>query len=113
MDGQRARGAEGRRPAVNHQDGQEVHVLLVAVEARPLRPDAGCVVWVGQREEMRQRIGEGQHATRQKCMNGSNLEGQNVRASSTVTAGKFKIIKDKQTKKKKEEKSAFFFSSEQ
>lgn len=33
VDGQRARGAEGRRPAVNHPDGQEVHVLLMAVEA--------------------------------------------------------------------------------
>lgn len=42
--GQGACGAERGRPAVNHQDGQEVHVLLVTVEARALRPDTSCVV---------------------------------------------------------------------
>lgn len=44
VNGQRARGAERGGSAVHHQDGQEVHVLLVAVEARALRPDASCVV---------------------------------------------------------------------
>lgn len=33
MNGQGACGAEGGRPAVNHQDRQEVHILLMAVEA--------------------------------------------------------------------------------
>ena len=33
VDGDGARGAQGGRPAVHHQDGQEVHVLLIAVEA--------------------------------------------------------------------------------
>lgn len=47
MNGQGACGAEGGRPAVNHQDGQEVHILLMAVKAWPLGPDASCVVWVG------------------------------------------------------------------
>lgn len=44
VNGQGACGAERGGSAVNHQDGKEVHVLLVAVEARPLRPDASCVV---------------------------------------------------------------------
>lgn len=44
---------------------------------------------LGRGEELRQRMGEGQHATRQKCMNGSIFEGQNVKASSTATAVKF------------------------
>lgn len=52
VDGQGTRGAEGGGPAVNHQDRQEVHVLLMAVEARPLGPDASCVVCGGQREQM-------------------------------------------------------------
>lgn len=47
MNGQCACGAEGGRPAVNHQDRQEVHILLMAVKAWPLSPDASCVVWVG------------------------------------------------------------------
>lgn len=33
VDGQGACGAEGGGPAVDHQDGQEVHILLMAVEA--------------------------------------------------------------------------------
>lgn len=33
VNGQGACGAEGGRPAVNHQDGQEVHILLMAVKA--------------------------------------------------------------------------------
>lgn len=44
VNGQGARGAERGRSVVSHLDGQEVHVLLVAVEARPLRPDTSCVV---------------------------------------------------------------------
>lgn len=44
VNGQGARGAERGGSAVNHQDGQEVHVLLVAVEARALHPDTSCVV---------------------------------------------------------------------
>lgn len=32
-NGQRAGGAEGGRTTVNYQDGQEVHVLLMAIEA--------------------------------------------------------------------------------
>lgn len=44
VNGQGARGAERGRSAVNHQDGQEVHVLLVAVKARPLRPDSSRIV---------------------------------------------------------------------
>lgn len=47
VNGQRACRAEGGRPAVNNQDRQEVHILLMAVKARPLGPDASCVVWVG------------------------------------------------------------------
>jgi len=47
MNGQGACGAERGRPAVNHQDRQEVHILLMAVKAWPLGPDASCVVWVG------------------------------------------------------------------
>lgn len=47
MDGHGACGAEGARPAVNHQDRQEVHILLMAVEAWPLGLDASRVVWVG------------------------------------------------------------------
>lgn len=45
MNGQGARGAEGGRPGVHHQDGQEVHVLLMAVKAGPLRLDGRCVIW--------------------------------------------------------------------
>lgn len=44
VNGQSACGAERGGSAVNHQDGQEVHVLLMAVESRPLCPDASCVV---------------------------------------------------------------------
>lgn len=33
MNGQGACGAERGRPAVNHQDRQEVHILLMAVKA--------------------------------------------------------------------------------
>lgn len=33
VDGQGACGAEGGRPAVHHQDRQEVHILLLAVKA--------------------------------------------------------------------------------
>lgn len=44
VNGQGARGAERGGSAVNHQDGQEVHVLLMAVEARTLHPDTSCVV---------------------------------------------------------------------
>lgn len=47
MNGQGARGAEGGRPFVNHQDRQKVHILLIAVKAWPLGSDASCVVWVG------------------------------------------------------------------
>lgn len=47
VNGQGARGAERRGAAVTHQDGQEVDVLLVAVEARPLRAYAGGGVCVG------------------------------------------------------------------
>ncbi len=32
-NGQGACRAEGGRPAVHHQDGQEIHILLVAVKA--------------------------------------------------------------------------------
>lgn len=46
MNGQGACGAEGGRPAVNHQDRQEVHILLMAVEACPLGADASCVVYI-------------------------------------------------------------------
>ena len=65
MNGQGSCRAERGRPAVNHQDGQEVHILLVAVKAWPLGPDASCVVWVGggsvsvgggQRDKVKQRI---------------------------------------------------------
>lgn len=33
MDGKGACGAEGGRSTVNHQDRQEVHILLMAVKA--------------------------------------------------------------------------------
>lgn len=33
VDGQGAGGAQGGRPAVNHQNRQEVNILLVAVKA--------------------------------------------------------------------------------
>ena len=65
MNGQGARGAESGWPAVNHQDRQEVHILLMAVKAWPLGPDASCVVWVGgsnvlagggQRDKVKKRI---------------------------------------------------------
>lgn len=52
VDGECARAAEGRRAAVHHQNGQQVHVLLLTVESRPLRPNAGCVVYrVSERRE--------------------------------------------------------------
>lgn len=52
VDGERARAAEGRRAAVHHQNGQQVHVLLLTVESRPLRPNASCVVYrVSERRE--------------------------------------------------------------
>lgn len=44
MNGQGACRAEGGRPAVNHQDGKVVHILLMAVKAWPLGPDASCIV---------------------------------------------------------------------
>ncbi len=45
MDGEGPRAAEGRRAAVHHQDGQQIHVLLLPVESGALRPDARCVVY--------------------------------------------------------------------
>ncbi len=33
MNGQGACGAEGGEPTVHHQDRQEIHILLMAVEA--------------------------------------------------------------------------------
>lgn len=51
MDGEGPCAAEGRRAAVHHQDGQQVHVLLLTVESGALRPDAGCVVYRETREQ--------------------------------------------------------------
>ena len=61
VDGQGARGAQGGRPAVHHLDGQEIDILLVAVEARPLGADAGRVVWA----EVRVRGGQGAREKRE------------------------------------------------
>lgn len=44
MDGQGARWAEGGRSAVNNKNGQEVHILFMAVKAWLLGTDASCVV---------------------------------------------------------------------
>lgn len=45
MNGQGACGAEEGGVTVNHQNGKEVNILLVATEAWPLGPDASSSVW--------------------------------------------------------------------
>ena len=49
MDGHSARAAQGWGSAVHHEDGQKVNVLLLPVEARPLGPNAGSIIWRLQR----------------------------------------------------------------